>query len=82
MNHVSSMTADDTDDPLTVAEVIAAYDALLNEIANNDRAVIRRLLQSPNLSQGEREALAQWAERVEVLSSEFMLRNFSAGGSA
>lgn len=82
MNHVSSMTADDNDDPLTVAEVIAAYDALLNEIANNDRAVIRRLLQSPNLSQGEREALAQWAERVEVLSSEFMLRNFSAGGSA
>lgn len=79
MNHISPMTAGDNDDPLTVAEVIAAYDALLNEIANNDRAVIHMLLQSPNLSQGERKAIVQWAERVEVLSSEFMLRNFTAG---
>ncbi|TAA61628.1 hypothetical protein [Shinella sp. JR1-6] len=68
------------DDALTVSEVIAAYDALLEEIAQNDRAVINLLLRNPNLTAEERAAIGAWGARLEELVSHFMLQNFSATG--
>lgn len=67
-------------DTLTVSEVIAAYDALLSEIAKNDRAVINLLLRNPNLTDEERAAIGAWGARLHELASHFMLHNFSATG--
>jgi len=69
----------DDNEALTVSEVIAAYDALIGEIAKNDRTVIARLLRSPNLSPEERAAIVEWGVRTEALAGEFLLRNFAAG---
>lgn len=73
---------DDDDESLTVSEVIAAYDALLAQIAQNDRAVINLLLRNPNLTTEERAAIGAWGARLHELASHFMLRNFSAVGGS